>query len=267
MDVSVSLLEAGLEFTNVRLYQAMVGSLNYLVTGTRPALAYSVGVLARYMSKPRMLHFAMMKRVLRYVKGTLEQGLNLGGNDVKLTGYSDANWAGDLETRRSTTGFLYDIGNSLVSWKSKRQPTVALSSAESEYMALAAATQEGIWCRAVLNELGEKQEGPLIIYQDNQGTIAMANNPVQHGRTKHIDLRHHFIRECIQKGEIILSYLSTDQMKADILTKALGKPRFESLIKLIHMGNDRLNHCPWGCVERKSNTGMVKRLDMVELAC
>jgi hypothetical protein len=223
-------------FDNVKLYQEAVGSLIYLMTGTRPDIAYSVGVVSRYMHKPTKVHWLMVKRILRYLKGTADFGIVSADNTLALTGYADANWGSDLETRRSTTGYLFMVHGSLVSWCSKRQATVALSSAEAEYMSVSSAAQEAIWLRELSNVFGMSTTGPTIIYQDNQGTIAMARNPGYHGRTKHIDIRYHFVRERVADGSLDLEYLSTDQMLADILTKPLPHVKFLALRSLLGMG-------------------------------
>lgn len=150
---------------------------------------------------------------------------------MKLETYADADYAGDLEQRKSTTGYLLKIGNGSVSWCSKRQPVTALSTTEAEYIALSSAAQETIWFRTLLQELGYKQDDATIVNEDNQGTIALANNPVAHSRTKHIDVRNHFIREKLASKELKLKYCQTKNMLADILTKPLPRPLFEKLRK------------------------------------
>ena len=216
-------------------YRSAVGSLIYLVTGTRPDLAVATGEVAKYCNNPGLQHWAAVKRILRYLKGTVNLGLLFNPKNSTLVGYSDADWAGDLDSRRSTTGYLFEIGGVPVSWKSKRQATVALSTAEAEYMALSAATQEVIWLRNFLKNFEFKQKVATIIFEDNQGCIALAKNPVKHERTKHIDIRHHFIREKVESNEIDIQYLETADMVADILTKAMTKDRHIKLCKAINL--------------------------------
>jgi hypothetical protein len=230
METSIDLTASSTPLEDVQKYQEVVGSLIYLTTCTRPDLSYAVGVAARYMAKPEELHWKMVKRILRYLQGTQGLGLVLDGSKgMDISCYADANWAGDVATRRSTTGFLVKIGNCPVSWSSKRQTTVALSTTEAEYMSVSAATQEVVWIRNLLEELGLKPTGPTTVYQDNQGAIAMSKNPVQHGRTKHIDIRHHYVRDCVELKKIRLEYISTKKMIADVFTKPLAGPQFTNL--------------------------------------
>jgi hypothetical protein len=175
------------------------------------------------------------KRVLRYLQGTKDLSLVYEASSKddygkpSIVGFSDADWGGDLETRRSTTGYLFKLGSGAVSWASKLQPTVALSSAEAEYLAVCAAVQEAIHLRQLMKDIGYTQGQPTVIFEDNQGCIALSANPVFHRRTKHIDIRYHFIRERIASGEIELRYIPTEQQLADILTKALPRLRINSL--------------------------------------
>jgi hypothetical protein len=170
---------------------------------------------------------------------------------MELTGFSDADWAGDLDSRRSTTGFLFKFGDFPVCWKSKRQPTVALSTAEAEYMSLASAGQTAIWFRQLLADLGFRQDKATVIFEDNQGCIAMAKNPVSHERTKHIDIKYHFIRELVSNETIKVEYLSTEEMEADILTKSLSRDRHHMLCK--RLGLVSLDESLKGSVETQQS--------------
>ena len=147
--------------------------------------------------------------------------------DVELAGYFDYDWAGNLDDRKSITRYMLNIGSGPISWSSKKQPTVSLSSTEAEYKALCSATCEAIWLRRILEDVGETQQAPTIIRGDNQDTIKLTNNPIYHARTKHIDTQHHFVREKLQSKEIDLSYCNTSENVADIFTKPLGKAKFE----------------------------------------
>jgi hypothetical protein len=202
-------------------YRSAVGSLIYLVTGTRPDIAVATSNVAKYCENPGPQHWIAVKRILRYLRGTSDWGLMFNPRDETLIGYSDSDWAGDVGDRRSTTGYLFAIGGVPVSWKSKKQATVALSTAEAEYMALALATQEAIWLRRFLANVGFNLEEPTVLFEDNQGCLALAKNPVAHERTKHIDIRYHFIREQIEAKTIDVRYISTEDMWADLLTKGM----------------------------------------------
>ena len=209
-------------------YQSAVGSLMYAMTCTRPDLAYAVSVVSRYCSNYGPNHWIAVKRILRYIKGTIKYRLQLGGTRIVLSGYCDADWAGDLDSRRSTTGYAFVLGKGIVSWSSKRQSVVALSTAEAEYMAATHAVKEAIWLRELLKNLlptyGD-EKAPVEISSDNQGCIAMSKNPAFHSRSKHIHIRYHFIREKVEANEIELKYCPTNEMIADVLTKPLSRDK------------------------------------------
>lgn len=200
-----------------------------MTTATRPDLASAVSILSKYMSKPSKEHWQGVKRILRYIKGTINYGLIFKAEDNKgiLAGYSDADWAGDIDTRRSTSWYVFQICGSTVSWCSKRQSSVSKSSTEAEYIALSVASQEAVWLSRLLKNVGVKQEEPILIYEDNQGAIELSRKPKFHNRTKHIDIAHHFIREKVNDKVIYVKYCETEQMLADIMTKPLSKVLFE----------------------------------------
>ena len=187
------------------------------------------------MSRPSKDHWIGVKRVLRYLKGTLNYGLKFSAHDEdpELIGYSDADWAGDVDTRRSTSGYVFQIGRSTVSWSSRKQATVAKSSTEAEYVALSSATQEAVWLCRLMEDLGKHLDAPTTIYEDNQGAIELAKNAKYHNRTKHIDICHHFVRERVVSNEIRVIYCPTGDMVADIMTKGLAKLSFEKLRDLL----------------------------------
>lgn len=214
----------------------IVGSLMYAAMFTRPDLVQAVQSHIRHLQAVTPEHMKALKRTLRYVRATLGLGLKFGGKNsqgLELYAYSDSDWANDVETRRSTTGYVCMLNGAAVSVGSKLQATVALSSTEAEYMALCAATQDVVYMRRLLEELGVKQKGSTIIFEDNQGCIALAENPVHHQRTKHIDVRYHFIRERVESGEIKIVYVPTSEQVADILTKPLAKVKFEKFRTLM----------------------------------
>jgi TfoX/Sxy family transcriptional regulator of competence genes len=219
-------------------YQGAVGALMYLMLGTRPELAFPISVVSRYAANPTDNHVSAVKRILRYLKGTLNYELNFKGSTSPLVGYTDADWAGDKDTRRSTSGYTFNIGSGAISWSSKRQPTVALSTCEAEYMGQTQAVKEAIWLKGLLVELSDMHNNEIspsavILYGDNQGAIALAKNPVFHGRTKHIDIQHHFVREKVESGDVSLEYIPTEQQIADGLTKPLPRDRFEAFRKAL----------------------------------
>ena len=211
-----------------RMYREVVGSLIYAMTCTRPDICWIVTKLSQYLSKPSNVHWVAAKHVLRYLKGTQDYKLcyrKCEGN-LSLIGYSDADWASSLDDRRSTTGYCFSLTECgpLISWKSRKQPTVALSTCEAEYIALAATIQEGLYLIQLLNEMDKGcQYGFAKIFEDNQGTIALSKNPVNRQRSKHIDIRYHFIRTELNNGRVVVVYCPTEDMIADIMTKPATK--------------------------------------------
>lgn len=206
----------------------------YAARVTRPDIAYAVQALSRHLQSCGPKHWEAAKRVLRYLKGTRELGLKFsasGNINPVLVGYSDADWGGDPTTWRSTTAYLFQLAGGAISWASKLQNTVALSTAEAEYMALCSAVQEAVYLRRLLADLGFEQQEGTIIHEDNQSCIAMAENPVFHARSKHIAMRYHFTREKVASGEVRIKYLATQHQLADLLTKALERVRLVILRK------------------------------------
>ncbi|KAH9685807.1 hypothetical protein KPL70_014105 [Citrus sinensis] len=202
-------------------FKSLVGSLRYL-TCTRPDIFYVVGLASRYMKNPKTTHFKAAKRILRYIKGTTNFGLLYSfSNDYKLVGYSDSDWGGDVDDRKSTTGFVFFMGDTAFTSMSKKQPIVMLSTCEAEYVATSSSACHAIWLRNLLKELGLPQEEPTEICVDNKSAIALSKNPVFHDRSKHIGTRYHFIRECIARKEVQVKYVKSQDQAADIFTKPL----------------------------------------------
>jgi hypothetical protein len=214
-------------------YMRLVGSVLYASMLTRPDITCPVRSLSRHLQATGPEHRMAGKRLLRYLMGTRKLGIKLGGKargaSISLTGYSDSDWAGDVDTGRSTTGYVYMIAGGPVSWMSRLQPTVALSSTEAEYMAACEAVQEAVHLRQLLSDLSYVQDGPTVIFEDNQGCIALANNPVIQKRSKHINIKYHFTRERVESGEVSLQYIPTEHQLADLLTKPLLRARLEKL--------------------------------------
>ena len=217
-------------FEDKTLYMQACGSLSHLQNCTRPDITFAVGMACRKMQDPNEQDWMAVKRILRYIKGTTSFGVKFGSNAVKVTGYGDADWAGCHDSRKSTSGYVFLMGSGAVAWASKKQLVVALSSVEAEYISGSLAVQEAIWENKFLEEIGIKAEKPLL-YQDNQGAIAFANNPIQHARTKHIDVRHYFMKDAVLKDLVTLKYCPTQDMVADVLTKHLGRIKFEEFRK------------------------------------
>jgi len=201
-------------------YSQLVGSLMYLAVTTRPDISYAVGALARYMSCPTTTHWQAAKGVVRYLAGTMSYGIVCSGESVELAGYSDADYAADIETRRSTSGRVFIMNGGAIRWQSKRQPTVATSTSEAEYMAAAAAVKEGLRLRKLLADL-DIPTGTINIMADNQSAIKLLRNPTSSIRSKHIDIVHHFARERVMRKEVTSNYVNTQDMVADVLTKAV----------------------------------------------
>nr|KYP66220.1 Retrovirus-related Pol polyprotein from transposon TNT 1-94 [Cajanus cajan] len=219
------------------LYKSLVGSLRYL-TCTRPDILYAVGVVSRYMEAPTTTHLKTAKRILRYIKGTTSFGLYYSNsNDYKLVGYSDSDWSGDMDDRKSTSGFVFYMGDTAFTWMSKKQPIVTLSTCEAEYVAATSCVCHAIWLRNLLKELSLPQVEPTKIYVDNKSTIALAKNPVFHDRSKHIHTRYHYIRECISNKDVQMEYVKTHDQVADIFTKPLKKEVFMKLRSLLGVQN------------------------------
>ena len=206
-------------------YAELVGSLLYLSVCTRPDIAQAVGALSRFMAAPTFQHWQAARGVVRYLSGTVHTGISYGHVVAPLVGYCDADFAGDVDTRRSTTGYVFVLNGGAISWSSRRQPTVALSTAEAEYMAAAHAIKEALWLRKLFADLRVPMSA-IDLRSDNQAAIALLKNPIASNRSKHIDVLHHFARERVIRGEVSISYCSTQQQLADCLTKPVGEAKF-----------------------------------------
>ena len=223
------------EMVDEKMYQRKVGSIMYNMIGTRPDIAYAVSQVSEFSANPNTTHLTAVQHILRYLKGTKHLSITYGGSDtnLQLQGYTDADFGGSND-RRSTSGYVFVLGGGAISWCSKRQSTVALSTTEAEYMALTQATKEYIWLKTLWHELGRQSENQ-VIFVDNNSAIDLANNPEYHSRTKHIDVEYHFIREKVENKEVNIVYCPTDDMIADLLTKPLSKVRHQKLVKMAGM--------------------------------
>jgi len=204
-------------------YRELLGSLIFAFQGTRPDIGSAITSLARFAENPAKVHWIALKRVLRYLKRTINYKLRFSRNENSgLLGFCDADWAGDAISRRSTTGYVFTLQGGAVSWASKKQTTVALSSTEAEYIAVAAACQEAVWLRQLLKDINPTSSTETtVLHCDNQSTIKLAHSSAYHARSKHIDTKLHFIREKILGKEIKLEFLCSKEMPADYLTKGV----------------------------------------------
>jgi hypothetical protein len=207
-------------------YNQIIGSLLWVAQCTRPDVSFAVNKLSQFLKDPSASHWTAAVRVLNYLVSTKHLRLRLGGSLV-CSGYSDADWAEDREDLRSTSAYTFRIGNGAISWKSRKQATVSLSSTEAEYKALSDSCKEGIWLRNILTELRLRPREALPLHVDNEGAEALANNPEHHSRTKHIDARYHFVRECVKDSRVKIFHVSTHDMLADMLTKPLSRVLLE----------------------------------------
>ncbi|KAL3623658.1 hypothetical protein CASFOL_032474 [Castilleja foliolosa] len=215
----------------------VIGSLMYAMVCTRPDLAYSLSILSRYMGNPKRVHWQAAKWLMKYIRGTMNVCLcyrksDRGGNLVE--GFVDSDYAGCVDTRKSTTGYVFTCLGGAISWKSRLQKVVALSSTEAEYMAATEAVKEAIWLRGFVNELLNVDE-IITVHCDNQSALHLAKNPIFHERSKHIDVRLHFIREVVSRNEVLLEKIRTDENPADMLTKVLPTVKFKYCLETIQV--------------------------------
>lgn len=220
-----------------RNYQCMIGGIMFAMLCTRPDISFAVTSLSQFSSNPLPIHTQALKRVLRYLKSTVNIGITYTGNDSKtsspnMIGYSDADW-GQSYDRRSVTGYTFLLCGGAISWQSKKQRTVALSTVEAEYMAITHATKEALWWRTVFNGFGYDTKHPTTLWSDSQGGISLAANPEHHTRTKHIDIQYHFIRQHLAEQTITLKFIGSEDMAADSLTKALDRGRHEKGMSML----------------------------------
>eukprot|EP00253_Pinus_taeda_P027821 PITA_27821 len=211
-------------------YASAVGSLMYAMVCTRPDIAHAVEVLSRFMSKPRKGHWTAVKRVFRYLHGTSDYGLcyqgRLGLDEVlDIRGFVDAYWARDLDQRRSTSGYVFNLFGGAVSWMSKKQSVVALSTTEAEYMGTTHASKEAVWLQRLCSSMGLVQRA-IRIDCDSQSAIFLAKNPAYHSKTKHIDVQYHFVRDMIEDKKVLLVKVDTLKNTADALKKYVSSEKF-----------------------------------------
>jgi hypothetical protein len=240
-------------------FRQAIGSLTYLTTCTRPDIAAALGSVSKFVSNPGMAHWSAVKRIMRYIKGTSNYGLKLGGTSEEtmiLDGYADSDWAGDQDDRRSRTGYIFQLNGSTITWCSRRQPTVANSSMEAEYMGAHGSTMEALWIRKILAELRHAQKGATVIKEDNQGCIALTKNDVMSSKMKHIQIKYHATREQVQAKRVAFQYCHTSKNLADIMTKGLPQKIFERL-------RDEIGVVPKDELSKPSSWSVKSRYDEV----
>jgi hypothetical protein len=214
-------------------YASAIGSLMYAILCTRSDICFAVGMVSRYQSNPGLAHWRAIKRILRYLRGTIDHALCYHGGDLRLICYNDANWASDKDERKSTSGYAFILGGGVVSWCNKKQSCIALFTMKSKYMACSAAVQEAVWLRRFLQRLGviAHAENVVLLYSDSRSALAYAKDPKYHGKAKHIEFRYHYIRDMVSQGEVILQHISTSSIVADPLTKPIARDLFFSHAK------------------------------------
>ena len=252
------------EKADIKQYQSNVRSQMYAMLCTMPDLTYAISQISQFSSNPSTIHESAAKGVLRYLNGTRNFGITFNGNrGLILEGYKDADW-GAGEDRKSISGYVFTLVGSAVSWSSKRQSTTALSTMEAEYIALVQVAKESIRIQGLLQELGFTAINSKIVYRDNQGSIALTNNPEYHARTKHINILYHFIRECIQNNKIDLKYCPTADMITDGMTKALPKEKHLDLLAKIGIGEiaDRVERTNSPSPIDRQSTELSKKVNM-----
>ena len=207
-------------------YSSVVGSLMYAMVCTRSDIAHAMGVVSRYMSNLGKQHWVAVKWILRYIKGTLDHALCFGNTEEVMTGFVDADIPGDLDGRKSTTGYIFTFAGAAISWVPRLQKVVALSTTEAEYIAATEACKELIWLQRLMGELGTEQ-GSFKLFCDSQSVIHLAKNAAFHSRTKHIDLRYHIISQVLEEGQVQLEKISTEENPTDMMTKSLSRDKLK----------------------------------------
>ncbi|XP_047331241.1 uncharacterized mitochondrial protein AtMg00810-like [Impatiens glandulifera] len=219
--------QSGISYGDPTSYRSLCGALQYL-TFTRPDISYAVQQVCLFMHAPQVAHTNALKRIIRYIQGTADYGLKLYKSSItSLISYTDADWGGCPDTRRSTSCYCVFLGDNLISWSSKRQPTLSKSSVEAEYRGVANVVSESCWVRNLLLELRCSVTQATLVYCDNVSAIYLSSNPVQHQRTKHIEMDIHFVREKVQRGEVRVLHVPSRYQIADIFTKGLPKILFD----------------------------------------
>ena len=232
-------MKEGAKLTDRGRYQRLVGKLIYL-SHTRPDIAYSVGVVSQFMHSPQEEHWEAVLRIVKYLKGTTEHGLMFEKHGhLEIHGFTDADWAGNPNDRRSTAGYFTFVGGNLVTWRSKKQKVVALSSAEAEaeFRGIKSGLTEVLWLRRLMTELDLQSTLPCRLFCDNKATISISENPVQHDRTKHVEVDRHFIKENLEAKVVEMPYVKSEDQLTDILTKVVDSKTFQEVLDKLSIVN------------------------------
>ena len=220
------------ESVDITLYRSMIDCFLYL-TASRPDIAFSVGICSRFQSNSKVLQLNAIKRIIKYVGGTCDYGLFYSKkSNLSLVEFSDSDWAGNADDRKSTTGGCFYIRANLVAWMSKKQNSVSLSTGETKYIVAGNCCSQLLWMKKILSDYGIPQD-TMVVYYDNSSTIDISKNPIQHSKTKHIEIRYHFIRDLVKRKIMTLEYIPTERQNVDIFTKSLDKSRFETICQVI----------------------------------
>ena len=201
-------------------YANALGILMYVMISTRPDISHAVSVVSRYMKNPRKEHWAAVKWVFQYLRGTSNYCITFDGCSDEVCGYVDSDFAGDFDKRRSTLGYVFTLAGGAISWMSKLQNIVALSTTEAEYIAASHACKEAVWLKGLLGELG-KVQNTIKVFCDSQSAIHLAKNPAYHSKTKHIPIKYHFVRHVVHEGGVVLEKVHTKKNSADMFTKSV----------------------------------------------
>lgn len=246
--------ENGIEMDG-SFFKQLIGSMMYL-TDTRPDIMYAASLLSRYMSRPTEVHHSAAKRILCYLQGTTMFGiLYRRGGSHQLIGFTGSDYAESVEDRRSTPGYVFMLSGAVVTWSSRKQPIVTLSTTEAEFIAAVGSSCQAIWMQRVLKKIGYMGSESTVIFCDNSSTIKLARNLVMHGRSKHIDVRYHFLRELVNNGVVQLQFCGTRQQIADIFTKPLKLELFRELRR--RLGVCELPHANQLQMQSSSREGMI----------
>ena len=218
--------DPGSDLVDPTMYRQLIVSLMYLIH-TRPGIFFTVSALSQFMLELRHIHWVVAKHVLRYLRGSVAFGLRYTSNGgVLLHGYADSDWAGSSVDRKSTSGYCFSLGSTMISWSSRKQGSVAQSTAKVESIAARDASREAVWLRTLFCGLCQEMFETKVIHWDNQSCLKLTENPVFHDRSRHIELKYHFIKDMVQRGAIKLQYIRTDEQIVDILTKPLSSGKF-----------------------------------------
>jgi hypothetical protein len=224
---------------DVKSYQSTLGTLMYPMLGTRPDITYAVAALGHHAANPSPEHQRALDRLFHYLKATKDHTLTFrqgGSSSLTLQGFANADWASNINDRKSTSGYVFMLAGGAISWSSKKQGCVALSSTEAKYVAAAHAAKEAIWLRRLLTELLQPLSSPMTLFVDNQSTIAIAKNLEFHDQTKHIEVRHHYLRQKVEDNKIILTYVPTNAQPANALTKGLTRKKHKKFALEMGLG-------------------------------